>query len=360
MTGCNSRCSSKPIGLFLMQVLDPNGRTWLDPIVKPFERVTYRLLGVKPGVEHDWKHYTGAMLAFSLASLLFTYAILRLQHFLPFNPQGMGPMSSHLAFNTAVSFTTNTNWQSYGGESTLGYFAQMVGLVLHNFVSGAVGIGVAAALVRGIARHSAKTLGNFWVDLTRVTYYLLLPACVAFALFLVSQGMIQNFKPYTKAKLVESYKIQVEKKDADGKAVLGADGKAVLEEQVIDEQVIAQGPAASQVAIKMLATNGGGFFNANAAHPFENPTPLSNFLQMLSIFAIGSGLTYYLGRLTKNQAHGWAVWGAMMILFLAGSRLFAAIFGGIIGDEVGYRYAGKHLAEDWAAHVSQREGQSGG
>ena len=309
---------TKPLGLFLVQVLDPNGRTRLDPVIKPLERVTYRILGVKAGVEHDWKHYTGAMLAFSFASLLFTHAILRLQHLLPLNPQGFGAMSSHLAFNTAVSFTTNTNWQSYGGESTLGYFAQMVGLVLHNFVSGAVGIGVAAALVRGIARHSAKTVGNFWVDLTRVTYYLLVPVCVVFALFLVSQGMIQNFKPYTKAKLVELIKVQVEKKGADGKAVPGADGKAVMEEQIIDEQVIAQGPVASQVAIKMLATNGGGFFNANAAHPFENPTPLSNFIQMLSIFAIGSGLTYYLGRMTKNQAHGWAVWGAMMILFVAG------------------------------------------
>ncbi len=309
---------TKPMGLFLVQVLDPNGRTWLDPIVKPFERVTYRVLGVKPDAEHDWKQYTWAMLAFSLASGLFTYAILRLQHLLPLNPQGFGPMSTHLAFNTAMSFTTNTNWQSYGGESTLSYFAQMVGLVLHNFVSAAVGIAIAAALVRGIARHSAKTLGNFWVDLTRVTYYLLIPICIVFALVLVSQGMIQNFMPYTKAKLVEPYKIQIEKKETNGKAGLGADGKSVMEEQLVDEQVIAQGPVASQIAIKMLGTNGGGYFNANAAFPFENPTPLSNFLQMLSIFAIGSGLTYYLGRMTKNQAHGWAVWATMMILFLAG------------------------------------------
>jgi len=309
---------TKPLGLFLVQVLDPNGRTLLDPIVKPFERVTYRVLGVKPGVEHDWKQYTWAMLAFSLASALFTYAILRLQHLLPLNPQGFGPMSPHLAFNAAVSFTTNTNWQSYGGESTLSYLSQMIGLALHNFTSAATGIAIAAALVRGIARHSGKTLGNFWVDLTRVTYYLLIPICIVFALVLVSQGMIQNFKPYTKAKLIESYKIQVEKKDADGKAVLGADGKPVMEQQLVDEQVIAQGPVASQVAIKMLGTNGGGFFNTNAAFPFENPTPLSNFLQMLSIFAIGSGLTYYLGRMTKNQAHGWAVWATMMILFLAG------------------------------------------
>jgi len=309
---------TKPMGLFLMQILDTNGRTWFDPVVKPVERFTYRLMGVDANREHDWKQYTFAMLLFSLVSCLFTYAILRLQHLLPLNPQGFGPMSEHLAFNTAVSFTTNTNWQSYGGESTLSYIAQMVGLTLHNFVSAAVGIGLAAALVRGVARHSEKTLGNFWVDLVRVTYYLLLPICLVFAVFLVSQGMIQNFKPYTKAKLMEPFKVSVEKKNDKGETVLGADGKPVMEEQTVDEQIIAQGPVASQVAIKMLGTNGGGFFNANAAHPFENPTPLSNFLQMLSIFSIGSGLTYYLGRMTKNQAHGWAVWSAMMILFLAG------------------------------------------
>jgi K+-transporting ATPase ATPase A chain len=194
----------------------------------------------------------------------------------------------------------------------------MVGLAFHNFVSAATGIAIAAALVRGIARQSAKTLGNFWVDLVRVTYYLLLPICLVFAVFLVSQGMIQNFKPYTKAKLVEPYKISVEKKNDQGETVLGADGKPVMEEQTVDEQSIVQGPMASQIAIKMLGTNGGGYVNANAAHPFENPTPLSNFLQMLSIFSIGSGLTYYLGRMVKNQNHGWAVWSAMTALFLAG------------------------------------------
>src|SRR5262245_28633875 len=309
---------TKPMGLYLMQVLDVNGRTWLDPVVKPLERLTYRVMGVDAKSEHDWKQYTFAMLLFSLVSCLFTYAILRLQHVLPLNPQGFGPMSEHLAFNTSVSFTTNTNWQSYGGESTLSYLAQMVGLTLHNFVSAAVGIGLSAALVRAIARHSAKSIGNFWVDLVRTTYYLLLPICLVFAVFLVSQGMIQNFKPYTKAKLTEPFKISVEKKNDKGETVLGVDGKPVMEEQTVDEQVIAQGPVASQVAIKMLGTNGGGFFNANAAHPFENPTPLSNFLQMLSIFSIGSGLTWYLGRMTKSQKHGWAVWSAMMVLFLAG------------------------------------------
>lgn len=309
---------TKPMGLYLMRVLDANGKTWLDPVLKPFERLTYRLLGVDAGKEHDWKQYTFAMLPFSLVSCLFTYAILRLQHLLPLNPQGLGPLSPHLAFNTAVSFTTNTNWQSYSGESTMSYLSQMVALTVHNFVSAAVGIGLAAALVRGVARHTAKTLGNFWVDLVRVTYYLLVPLCLVFAIFLVSQGMIQNFKPYTKAKLVEPYRISVAKMDDKGQPVVDKDGKAVMEDQTVDEQLIVQGPMASQVAIKMLGTNGGGYVNANAAHPFENPTPLSNFLQMLSIFSIGSGLTYYLGRMVKNQKHGWAVWSAMTALFLAG------------------------------------------
>lgn len=309
---------TKPMGLYLMRILDANGKTWLDPVLKPFERITYRLLGVDAGKEHDWKQYTFAMLLFSLVSCVFTYAILRLQHLLPLNPQNLGPLSPHLAFNTAVSFTTNTNWQSYSGESTMSYLSQMVALALHNFVSAAVGIGLAAALVRGVARHTAKTLGNFWVDLVRVTYYLLLPICLVFAIFLVSQGMIQNFKPYTKAKLVEPYKISVAKMDDKGQPVVDKDGKAVTEDQTVDEQLIVQGPMASQVAIKMLGTNGGGYVNANASHPFENPTPLSNFIQMLSIFSIGSGLTYYLGRMTKNQGHGWAVWSAMTALFLAG------------------------------------------
>ena len=309
---------TKPMGLYLMRVLDANGKTWLDPVLKPLERLTYRLMGVRADEEHNWRKYTWAMLLFSLVSCVFTYAILRLQHLLPLNPQGLGAPTPHLAFNTAVSFTTNTNWQSYGGESTMSYLSQMVALTIHNFASAAVGIALAAALVRGVARHSTRLLGNFWVDLVRVTYYLLLPICIVFAVFLVSQGMIQNFKPYTKARLVEPMKISVARVDAKGQPVLDQAGKQVMEEQIVEEQTIVQGPMASQIAIKMLGTNGGGYTNANAAHPFENPTPLSNFLQMLSIFSIGSGLTYYLGRMTKNQAHGWAVWSAMTILFLAG------------------------------------------
>jgi K+-transporting ATPase ATPase A chain len=375
---------TKPMGLYLVQVLDAKGRTWLDPILKPLERVTYRLMGTQPEQEQDWKQYTIAMLLFSLVSCLFTYVILRVQHLLPLNPQGFGALSPDLAFNTATSFTTNTNWQSYGGESTMSYLSQMVALVIHNFVSAATGIAIAAALVRGLARHSAKTLGNFWVDLVRTTYYLLVPICVVFAVVLVSQGMIQNFKPYTKAKLTEPYTTQVAKTDAKGQPVttnvavmvqapkLDEKGQPVMTngvammvdvpkldekgqpmmtnmpvmvDQKVEEQAIVQGPMASQVAIKMLGTNGGGYTNANAAHPFENPTPLSNFLQMLSIFSIGSGLTYYLGRMVKNQAHGWSVWSAMMALFLGGVLLcwHSEAAGNPIHHQLGVAAAGGNM-----------------
>jgi len=340
---------TKPMGLYLVQVLDPHGKTWFDWALKPLERLTYRIMGLRADEEHDWRRYTWAMLLFSMVSCIFTYAILRLQDKLPFqallNPQSLAALPPHLAFNTAVSFTTNTNWQSYGGESTMSYFSQMVALTIHNFASAAVGIALAAALVRGIARHSTKLLGNFWVDLVRLTYYLLLPICVLFALFLVSQGMIQNFKPYTKAKLIEPMTISVAKTDKDGKAVLDKDGKPVMENQTVEEQTIVQGPMASQVAIKMLGTNGGGYTNANAAHPFENPTPLSNFLQMLSIFSIGSGLTYYLGRMVKNQRHGWAVWATMMILFLGGTLFcwWAEVKGNPIHQHLGVIVADGNL-----------------
>ncbi len=309
---------TKPLGLYLVQVLDARGRTWLDPLVKPFERLTYRVCGIDPETEQTWAGYAFSLLAFSLVGMLFTYFILRYQDHLPLNPQSLPGLSPHLAFNTAASFTTNTNWQFYTGEATMSYFSQMVALAIHNFTSAAAGIAIAAALVRGVARHSAKTIGNFWTDTVRVTYYLLAPVCVVFALFLVSQGIIQNFKPYTVAKTFEPYTTQVQKTDDKGNPVNGTDGKPVMVDQVVDTQTIVQGPVASQIAIKMLGTNGGGYLNANAAHPFENPTPLSNFFQMLSIFAIPSALTWYLGRLVKNQRHGWAVWGAMFALFAAG------------------------------------------
>lgn len=280
---------TKPIGIYLSNVLTVGEKTPLDWLIRPLESVTYRILGVDPRREQTWAEYTLALLVFSLFGTLFTYALLRLQHVLPLNPVGLPAPSPDLAFNTALSFATNTNWQSYAGESTMSYLSQMVALTFQNFISAAAGIAVAAALVRGITRHSATTLGNFWVDLVRVTYHLLLPLCLVFALFLVSQGMIQNFDSSTRVTTLE-----------------GA------------SQVIAQGPMASQVAIKMLGTNGGGFMNANAAHPFENPTPLTNFLQILSILAIASGFTFYLGRMAKNKAHGWTVWAAMMVLLIAG------------------------------------------
>jgi len=308
---------TRPMGIFLVRVLDADGRTFLDPVLKPAERLLYRLLRLNLKNEQDWKQYTLSLLAFSLVGLLFTYTILRLQNVLPLNPQGFGAVSPDLAFNTAASFTTNTNWQSYGGESTLSHFSQMVGLVFHNFVSAAAGIAIAAALVRGIARHTSKTIGHFWVDLIRVNLYLLLPLCIVYAVFLVSQGMIQNFKPYEKAMLIEPVTLEVPQKDATGQEIKDKEGNAAMEQRRVETQTIAQGPTASQVAIKMLGTNGGGFFNANASHPYENPTPLSNFIQMLSIFLIPSGLTYYLGRMVKNQKHGWAVWAAMAILFLS-------------------------------------------
>jgi K+-transporting ATPase ATPase A chain len=281
---------TKPLGLYLERVLDSGGKTLLDPVLNPVERLIYRILGIDSSKEQDWRDYAVSLLVFSAMGLFFTYAILRLQHLFPLNPERFGAVSPDLAFNTAASFSTNTNWQNYGGESTLSYFSQMVGLTFHNFASAATGIAVAAALVRGLAREKTTSVGNFWVDLTRVSLYLLLPICLVYALFLVSQGMIQNFSPYVAATTV--------------------DGGAT--------QTLAQGPVASQVAIKMLGTNGGGFMNANAAHPYENPTPLSNFIQMVSIFAIPSGLTYYLGRMVRNRKHGWSVWSAMFILFLAG------------------------------------------
>ncbi len=313
---------TKPLGIYLFQVLDGKN-TFLEPVLGPVERFTYRLLRVDPRREQGWKQYTAAMLLFSLVTMVFTYAVLRLQDHLPFHGIIDGLLNKtaitpDLAFNTAASFTTNTNWQAYTGENTMSYFSQMVGLASHNFWSAAVGIAIAAALVRGIARHESGTVGNFWVDLVRIHYYLLLPICIFYAAFLISQGIPQNFKPYDTAQLTEKQTIQVPKTDASNNPVKDTAGNVVLQDQSVETQSIVEGPIASQIAIKMLGTNGGGFVNANAAHPFENPTPLSNFLQMLSIFAIPSALTYYLGRAVKNQKHGWAVWGAMAAIFLVG------------------------------------------
>jgi K+-transporting ATPase ATPase A chain len=303
---------TKPVGVFLARVFSRE-QTFLDPVLRPVERLLYRLTLVDEGHEMRWTEYALSMLLFSGVSMLVLYLIERTQQLLPWNPQKFAALAPDLAFNTAASFTTNTNWQNYGGEATMSYLTQMAGLAYHNFVSAAVGIALAIAFIRGISRREKGTIGNFWVDLTRTTLWVLLPACIIFALVLVSQGVVQNFRPYDTVKLVEPQQVQ---RVADGKPVLGTDGKPVMD--TVTDQVIAQGPVASQEAIKMLGTNGGGFFNANSAHPFENPTPLSNYLQMLSIFVIPAGLTYTLGRMTGSQRHGWAVWAAMAILFVVG------------------------------------------
>ena len=283
----------RPVGLYLTRVLEGQ-RTWLDPIFRPFERLIYRLGGVNADHEMNWREYAFAMLGFSLVSLLITYLVERLQVLLPWNPQHLANVGPDLAWNTAASFTTNTNWQFYTPEATMSYLTEMAALATHNFFSAAVGIVVAVALVRGIKRTTSGTIGNFWVDTTRTLLYILLPASVIYALLLVASGVPQNLHAYTVAHTLEG-----------------------------QTQTIGQGPVASQEAIKMLGTNGGGFFNANSAHPYENPTPFSNFLQILSIFIIPAGLTYMLGKMTGSPGHGWAVFSAMFVLFAAG---FVAVY----------------------------------
>ncbi len=293
------------LGGFMARVFSRQ-KTFLDPVVRPLERLVYKLTGVDETREMRWTEYAVAVLMFSVVSMLVLYVMQRMQHVLPLNPQGFGPVAPDLAFNTAVSFTTNTNWQAYGGETTMSYFTQMAGLAYHNFVSAAVGISVAIAFIRGIAQREKDTLGNFWVDMVRATLWVLLPISIVGALFLVSQGVVQNLKPYDKVAVVDPQTV----------SSTGADGKA--QTTVVSEQTIAQGPVASQEIIKQFGTNGGGFFNANSSHPFENPTPLTNFLAMFAIFAISAGLTYTLGSMTGSRRHGWAVWSAMAFLFVAG------------------------------------------
>ena len=294
-----------PLGSFMARVFTRQ-RTWLDPIMRPFERLVYRTTGVNESHEMRWTEYAVSVLLFSVVSMLVLYFIQRLQGGLPWNPQGFGAVAPDLAFNTAASFTTNTNWQAYSGESTMSYLTQMAGLAYHNFVSAAVGIAVAIAFIRGIAQREKETIGNFWVDMTRATLWVLLPLAIVGALFLVSQGVVQNLKAYDHVQVLDPQTVTT--KDAAGKETTTQ----------LTEQVIAQGPVASQEIIKQFGTNGGGFFNANSSHPYENPTPLSNFLAMFGIFAISSGLTYTLGSLTRSRRHGWAVWAAMAFLFLCG------------------------------------------
>lgn len=305
---------TKPLGTFIARVFSKE-RTFLDPVLRPIEKLLYRLTGVDENHDMRWTEYAVAMLLFSVVSMAVLYVMQRVQGMLPFNPQKFGAVTpAHLAFNTAASFTTNTNWQAYSGETTMSYFTQMAGLAYHNFVSAAVGIALAIAFIRGIARRQMQTIGNFWVDMVRSCLWVLLPFCIVGALFLVSQGVIQNLRPYDTAKVIEPQ--QVQRVGSDGKAVLDASGKPIFD--TVTDQTIAQGPVASQEIIKELGTNGGGFFNANSAHPFENPTPLTNLFEMLCIFAIPAGLTYTLGLMTGSHRHGWAVWAAMVVLFMCG------------------------------------------
>jgi K+-transporting ATPase ATPase A chain len=294
-----------PLGIYMTRVF-AGERTWLSPVVRPLERLIYRVCRVNDGEEQHWTAYGAAMLAFSGVSMLVLYALERLQALLPANPQHFAGVEPALAFNTAASFTTNTNWQNYSGESTMSYLTQMAGLAFHNFASAATGIALAVAFIRGVARRESRTVGNFWVDLTRCCLYLLLPLSLAGALALVWQGVPQNFDRYTHAALLTPQ--TVETRDAAGKVKV----------ETRSEQLIAQGPVASQEIIKELGTNGGGFFGANSAHPFEDPTPLANLIEMLAILAIPAGLTYTLGRMTGSQKHGWAVFAAMLALMLCG------------------------------------------
>jgi len=310
---------TKPLGLYMYYVFNGQ-KTWLTPVLRPVENLIYRICGVKVDEEQKWTGYTVSMLAFSLASMLFLYLLQRIQGWLPLNPQGFGAVEPNLAFNTAASFTTNTNWQAYGGEQTMSYLTQMAGLAFQNFVSAAAGIAIAVALIRGLSRKSALALGNFWVDLTRITLYILIPICIVGALVLVSQGVVQNFQPYVEVTSLEGVK-----------------------------QVIAQGPVASQEIIKELGTNGGGFFNANSAHPFENPNVLTNMIEMLAILVIPAALVYTFGRSVGNTKQGWAIWAAMALLFVIG-----------IAVAMSAEQAGNPLLTKAGANLSVTDLQAGG
>jgi len=286
----------KPLGGYMSRVYEGKG-TMLDRFLRPVERLIYRAAGIDPEQEMSWKTYTAAVLVFNLLGILFLYILLRIQNILPLNPQGLAAVSPDLAFNTAVSFGTNTNWQNYGGESTLSYLTQMVGMTVQNFISAATGMAILVVLMRGIARHSARTIGNFWVDLTRSILYILLPLSLLLSVALVSQGVVQTFQETQTVTLLQPFT------DSAGR--------------VVDKQTIAVGPAAAQIAIKQLGTNGGGFFNANSSHPFENPTPLSNFLELVSILLIPAALCYTFGVMVKDTRQGWALLAAMTLIFVA-------------------------------------------
>jgi K+-transporting ATPase ATPase A chain len=306
---------AKPLGTYMARVYE--GRHFgLDRALGWVERLIYRLCGIRPGEGMGWKTYAVAMLLFNFLGMLLVYLLQRVQGVLPLNPQGFGAVSPDSSFNTAASFATNTNWQGYGGESTMSYLTQMVGLTVQNFVSAASGMAVLVALIRGFARRSAQTIGNFWVDLTRTTLYILLPLSLVFAVVLVSQGVVQTFGSYPTATVVQPTQYDEPVTDKDGKPVLDEKGQPKTKKSTLTEQVIAVGPAASQIAIKQLGTNGGGFFNANSAHPFENPTPLSNFLEVLAILLIPAALCYTFGVMVKDTRQGWTVLAAMTVIFV--------------------------------------------
>ncbi len=305
----------KPLGGYMARVYQ-NQPFGLDRVLGWLERLIYRAAGVRPTEEMGWKTYAAAMLLFNLAGLLAVYLLQRFQGVLPLNPQGLGAVSPDSSFNTAVSFATNTNWQGYGGETTMSYLTQMLGLTVQNFVSAAAGMATLVALIRGFARRSAQTIGNFWVDLTRTTLYILLPLSVVMALILVSQGVVQTFKPYATVAVVQPTEFDEPVTDKDGKPVLDAKGQPTTKKSKLTEQTLAIGPAASQIAIKQLGTNGGGFFNVNSAHPFENGTPLSNFVEVLAILLVSAALCYTFGVMVGDTRQGWALLAAMTIMFV--------------------------------------------
>jgi K+-transporting ATPase ATPase A chain len=307
---------AKPLGLYMANVYEGK-RTFLSPVLGWIERLTYRVAGVKPAEDMDWKRYLWGVLWFNLFGFVAVYGLQRLQDVLPLNPQKMSAVSADSSFNTAVSFITNTNWQGYGGESTMSYLSQMLGLGVQNFVSAATGMAVLIALTRGFARKQASGIGNVWADLTRSTVYILLPLSLLLACTLVTQGVVQTFQPYKTVDLVQApLEFEQPKNGPDGKPLMDKEGKPVMEKATTKEQTLPLGPAASQIAIKQLGTNGGGFFNVNSAHPFENPTPLANFLEMLSILLIGASLCYTFGRMIGDTRQGWALMAAMAILFV--------------------------------------------
>jgi K+-transporting ATPase ATPase A chain len=306
---------AKPLGAYMARVYE--GRPFgLDRILGPVERLIYRLSGVRPDEEMNWKSYAIAMLLFNFAGLLAVYALQRLQGVLPLNPQALGAVSPDSSFNTAVSFATNTNWQGYGGETTMSYLTQMLGMTVQNFVSAAAGMATLIAFIRGFTRRSAQTIGNFWVDLVRTTLYILMPLSLVLALALMSQGVVQTFGPYAKVSVVQQTTYDEPVTGPDGQPVLDEKGQAKTKKSTLTEQVLAVGPAASQIAIKQLGTNGGGFFNVNSSHPFENATPFSNFLEVLAILVISAALCYTFGVMVKDTRQGWAVLAAMTIIFV--------------------------------------------